>query len=236
MREWAVQLSRDYLPQGWERVNYARSTHVAVNRALEVYYKEYLTRSPAAKLRAQVRGSRASRARQNAEALLLMGIDAPHNVLWGQLPDGGEYLFTVAAPGAGIDRWLCDTLTGTDPEQLRRRRQLLHALGTFIGRVHATGFVHGHLRPENVVASQGADQFRFTLLNNERVIRRIPTPGKLLLRDLMQLGMLPLAAVGRTDRMRFFRAWRRQMRDLSPVEGKVLAREVYRRALRHLPN
>jgi len=35
--------------------------------------------------------------------------------------------------------------------------------------------------------------------------------------------------------MRFFRAWRRQMRDLSSVETKILAVEGYRRALRRLP-
>jgi hypothetical protein len=47
--------------------------------------------------------------------------------------------------------------------------------------------------------------------------------------------MLPLADLGRTDRMRFFRAWRRQMRDLSSVEAKILAVEAYRRAVRRLP-
>ena len=47
--------------------------------------------------------------------------------------------------------------------------------------------------------------------------------------------MLPLADLGRTDRVRFFRAWRLQMRDLSAVEAKILAAEAYRRAMRRLP-
>jgi hypothetical protein len=49
------------------------------------------------------------------------------------------------------------------------------------------------------------------------------------------MNSLPLAVLGRTDRMRFLRAWRRQMRDLSPMEGKILAAEAYHRALRKLP-
>lgn len=235
MRQWAIQLSNDYLPDGWERVKSSPFTRVARNRKRQIYYKEFLERSPAFRLKAQVRGSRATRARLNAEALLLVGIDAPLSVLWGNLPGGGEYLFTVAAPGQGIDRWLCETLVRKDAEQLRLRRQLLHALGTFIGRVHATGFIHGDLRPDNVLAALVQEQFRFTLLNNTRNTRRNPTPGRLLLRNLIQLNMLPLADLGRTDRMRFFRAWRRQMRDLSSVETKILAVEAYRRALRRLP-
>lgn len=231
LREWAVLLSDDYLPDDWQRVSSSASTRVAVNPTLQLYYKEFLARSPAAALRAQVKGSRATRARLNAEALLHAGIDAPHNVLWGQLPSGGEYLFTVAAPGESVRSWLCETLAGGDKEQLRLRRQLLYALGTFIGRVHATGFIHGELRPDNVLAALVKGQFRFTLMNNEGNTQRIPTPGKLLLRNLIELNLLPLATLGRTDRMRFLCAWRRQMRDLSPVEGKILAAEAYRQAL-----
>ncbi len=235
MRQWALQLSDDYLPDGWERVKSSPFTRVAFNPKRQIYYKEFLRRSPAAKLKGQVKGSRATRARLNADTLLLMGIDAPHSVLWGKIPGRGEYLFTVAAPGERMDRWLCETVAGHDTEKLRLRRQLLHALGTFVGRVHATGFIHGDLRPENILAAVVQDGFRFTLMNNGRNTRRIPTPGRLLLRNLIQLNMLPLADLGRTDRMRFFRAWRRQMRDLSSVEAKILAVEAYRRALRRLP-
>jgi tRNA A-37 threonylcarbamoyl transferase component Bud32 len=228
-------LAENYLPDDWEQVSSSAFTRVAVNRKREIYFKEYRTPSPAATLKAQLSRSRATRARLNAEELLRTGIDAPHNVLWGQLPGGREYLFTVAAPGQGVDRWLRETLTGKDKEQLRTRRQLLAALGMFIGRVHATGFIHGDLKPQNILAAQLQDQFRFTLLNNDRNKRRKPMSGKMLLRDLLQLNMLPLADVGRTDRMRFFCAWRRQMRSLPSVETKILAKEAYRRGLRRLP-
>ena len=54
----------------------------------------------------------------------------------------------------------------------------------------------------------------------------------MLLKNLMELNLLPPSALTRTDRMRFFVAWRRQMRDLSPVESKVLAVEAYHQAMR----
>lgn len=234
MERWAAQLADDALPEDWERVRSSVFTRVATNRARQIFYKEYLARSPAEALKAVVKGSRATRARLNGDALLLAGIDAPQVILWGTHPDGREFLFMAAAPGDGIGHWLQQTLVERHGEQLRVRRQLLQALGTFIGRVHATGFVHGDLRPGNVLAAQTQDQFRFTLIDNERNIRKTPTPGKMLLRNLMQLNMLPLADLSRTDRMRFFRAWRRQMRDLSPVEAKILAAEAYRWALQRL--
>lgn len=235
LREWARQLAEDYLPDNWERVSSSAFSRVAVNRKQQIYYKEYRARSLAAVLKARVKGSQASRARINADGLLEAGIDAPHNVLWGQLPGRREYLFTVAEPGDGIDHWLSRTLPKRSKEQLLLRRQLLSELGTFVGRVHATGFVHGDLSPSNILAAQLQDRFRFTLLNNERNTRRHPMPGTLLLRDLLQLNILPASDLGKTDRMRFFCAWRRQMRTLSPVAAKILATETCLRTLRRLP-
>jgi hypothetical protein len=230
LHEWARQLADNYLPDNWERVSSSAFSRVAVNRKQQIYYKEYLPRSPAAMLKAQVKGSRATRARLNADALLHAGIDAPHNVLWGQLSGNREYLFTVAEPGETIDHWLRNTLRDKDKGQLALRRRLLSELGVFIGRVHATGFVHGRLQPSNILATQLQDRFRFTLLNNERNSRRNPMPGKLLLKDLLQLNTLPNTVLGATDRMRFFQAWRRQMRALPPVEAKILAVEACNRA------
>lgn len=209
-------------------------TRVAYNPSRALYYKEFLRRSPAESMKALLRGSRATRARRNGEALLYAGISAPANVAWGRLPGGREYLFTAAADGEGVDRWLCDTLQQRSGEQLQMRRQLLRELGVFIGRLHATGFTHGDLRPGNVLASFRGDRFHFTLIDNESNRRRVPPPGKLLLKNLMQLNMLTPADLSRSDRMRFFGAWRRQMRELSPLEAGILGAEAYRWAMHRL--
>ena len=234
MRDIARQLSDDFLPDSWERVHSSTYTRVAFNKEQQLYYKEFLSRSPAESIKAKLRGSRATRARINGDRLLWAGIDAPVNIFWGRLPRGREYLFTSAAPGQSVTHWLQVTLADPTAEQLRQKRLLLQALGTFIGRVHATGFIHGDLRPGNVLASLQDGRFRFTLLDNERVVKKNPPPGRMLLRNLMQLNMLPHTIIDRTDRMRFFCAWRRQMRDLSPVEAKILGSEAYLWALRRM--
>jgi hypothetical protein len=185
-------------------------------------------------VKALLRGSRAIRAQRNAEALLHVGIDAPRNVLFGKLSGGREYLYTEEAPGQGINYWLQVALRDNNSEQRLLRRQLLRELGIFIGRVHATGFIHGDLRPGNVLAALQHGRFRFTLIDNERNVRKNPPPGRMLLHNLMQLNMLRTADLSRADRMRFFSSWRRQMRDLSPIEAKIIGAQAFQWAMRRL--
>jgi hypothetical protein len=230
----ALQLADQRLPPGWELVNSSSYARVAYNPKEQLYYKEFLPRSPLETLKAWVRGSRAYRARKNGHALLLAGIDAPENISWGKLPGKREYLFMRALPGQDITQWLRNILQSRSGEQLLQRRQLLADLGTFIGRVHATGFIHGDLRPGNVLADLHKQQFRFALIDNESNRQKVPPPGKMLLRNLMQLNMLPPAVLSRADRMRFFRAWHRQMRYLSPLEAKLLGAEAYHWAMRRM--
>jgi len=219
----AEQLTQGLLPTGWELVNSSAYARVAYSPQRQLYYKEFLPRSPAESLKALVRGSRATRARNNGNALLQAGINAPANIAWGKLPEGREYLFMQSAPGQGITQWLRVTLVERNGEQLQQRRQLLRALGTFIGRVHATGFIQ---------LEQG--HFHFTLIDNERNVQKTPPPGKMLLRNLMQLNMLLPADISRSDRMRFFTAWRQQVRELSPLEAKILGAQAYLWAMRRL--
>lgn len=230
----APVLGSGELPAGWELVQSSAYARVARNPELQVYYKEFLPRSPWESLKAMLRGSRAKRARLHSDALRLAGIDAPANLAWGKLGRGREYLFSEAAAGDDIRCWLADTLPPGDAAALPQRRLLLDALGIFIGRVHATGFIHGDLRPGNVLADFRGERFYFTLIDNERTVKKLPPPGRMLLRNLMQLNMLPPRILSRTDRMRFFTAWRRQMRELDAIEAKLLAAEAYHWAFQRM--
>jgi len=234
LHEIAVQLAREELPEGWQLVASSPYARVAQQRNESLYYKEFLPRSPLEQIKGLLRGSRAKRARRNSEALLRSGFSAPDNLAWGRLPNGREYLMTRAVPGESITQWLRHGLSGRDAATLLLRRSLLQELGTFIGRLHATGYIHGDLRPSNVLANFKGGQFRFALIDNERNILRRPPPGKLLLKNLMQLNMLLPGDLTRSDRWRFFLAWRQQHLELGHREARLLAVEAYRWAMRRL--
>lgn len=228
----ALQLAAGELPAGWEIEPNSSLSRVALNAEMKIYYKEFLPRSPLQSLKALLVGSAATRARQRSEALLYVGVEAPQSLAWGKLPGGREYQFTRAAAGRDVASWLKTTLASRAGDALATRRQLLEGLGVFVGRLHATGFIPGDLQASDVLADLLDDRFAFSLVNNERTVRKLPPPGRMLLKNLMELNLLPPAILSRTDRMRFFVGWRRQLRELSPIEAKVVAAEAYHWAMK----
>ena len=225
-RDWATAataLADGEMPSGWALVNSSSYARVAYHADQQVYFKLFLPRSPLESVKAVVRGSRATRARRHNNDLHRAGIEAPRNIAWGQLSRGREYLFSTAVPGMGIDHWLRRELPAGTRDKLHRRRTLMRELGVFIGRLHHSGFIHGDLRSGNVLADWRGGRFRFALIDNERNSRHDMPPGKLLLKNLMQLNMHTPAELGRSDRWRFFAAWRRQMRELSDIEARLIA-------------
>ena len=215
-------------------VGSSANARVAVDSKRAVYYKEFLPRGPLERLKALFKGSRATRARHHNDGLNAAGFSAPRNLAWGKLPGGREYLFSEAVPGEGVTWWLREKLQQRNGEDLALRRQLLRQLGEFIGRLHAAGFIHGDLRTSNVLAHYLAGAFHFSLIDNERNVRRIPPEGRALLRNLMQLNMLLPSDLSNRDRMRFFVEWREQMNVLSAAETRLLASEAYAWAMHRL--
>ena len=230
----AAALADGAMPPGWTLVNSSGYARVAYHAGDQIYFKLFLPRSPLESIKALARGSRATRARRHNEDLHRAGIDAPHNIAWGRLWKGREYLFSTAVPGQGIDRWLRHELPAGSRDDLPGRRALLRELGVFIGRLHHSGFIHGDLRTSNVLAEWRGGRFRFALIDNERNSRHDMPPGKLLLKNLMQLNMHTPSELSRSDRWRFFESWRRQMRELSDTDARLVAVESYRWAMRRL--
>lgn len=219
---------------GWHLVTSSIYARVASDATGKVYYKEFLPRSPLETVKAALRGSRATRARKNNDALRIAGFNAPENLAWGKLPKRREYLFSSAVPGMGVTHWLRHELVQRSDEPLRLRRKLLHSLGAFVGTLHAEGFIHGDLRSSNVLADYHEGKFRFSLIDNERNTRGLPPPGRAVLKNLMQLNMLLPEDITCTDRMRFFCNWRRQQPHLNSIEADILARESYHWAVKRL--
>ncbi|MBN7799035.1 lipopolysaccharide kinase InaA family protein [Parahaliea mediterranea] len=225
----ARQLAGRELPAGWESVASSAHDLVARNPAAGLYYKEYTARSLPGRLGARLGLGVARRARRNSARLALAGFTAPQYRGLGVLENGREYVFVDALAGESVSHWLRLALGDRDPATLALRRALLRELGTFIGRLHAAGFLHGDLRSDNVLATYKGGQFRFALINNEHGSLRRPPPGTGLLADLAALSRLPASAATRADRWRCFLAWRRQHPELGHEEARLLAVEAYRR-------
>jgi serine/threonine protein kinase len=225
----ARQLSAEQLPPGWELVASGRAGRVARHRGEGLYYREYHRPRPLAQMRETLcygLGGRARRAERSSEALRLAGFSAPTALARGSLANGNTYLFYRALPGESVSDWLRHALAERDPASLALRRRLLRELGTFVGRLHAAGFVHGDLRPRHILAHYQGGQFRFALVDTERARLRRPPPGTWLLADLRQLASLPAPALTRSDRWRFFLAWRQQHPALGHLEARLLAAEA----------
>lgn len=227
-------LAAGELPPGWDWMGSSSSARVARQSPHDIFYKEFLPRGPWEYLKARLRGSRAERARNNSDKLLRAGFNAPRNLCWGSLSRGREYLFTRAVPGEGVTTWLRVRLHERSARHLQQRRQLLRELGTFIGRLHRAGFVHGDLRPSNVLAVMAGERFDFALIDNERTLQGQPPDLRGLKKNLMQLNMLLPSDLTRSDRWRFFQCWRNEMTTLTDQQTRALAADAYRWAMDRL--
>ncbi|MEM1111968.1 MAG: lipopolysaccharide kinase InaA family protein [Pseudomonadota bacterium] len=234
LHRWAPDLAEARHVPGWREVDSSGTARVAFHPDHHLYFKAFMPRSPWERVKGWLRGTRAARARTHNEQLRKYGFETPRDIAWGRLTHGREYQYSTAVPGDGVTHWLRRELTGREPADLLMKRRLLRELGRFVGRLHHAGFVHGDLRPSNVLAQYSGERFNFALIDNERTSWHRQIPGKLLLKNLMQLNMLLSSDLTVTDRWRFFQAWRRQMPELSELEARVLAVEAYQWARRRL--
>lgn len=172
----------------------------------------------------QWRGSPARRAVANSKALSFAGFRTPDSIYWGKVAGVGDFIFSNKVPGDTLAQWLNRRDGST--EQRNQRRVLLQAVGITLGRLHASGFLHGQLAGDNILAQQVEGRFEITLTNNEQLTRKHPPSGQALLKELRRLhGTLP-ARMRNADKLRLFTAWRRQMRHLNKIETKIIAEAI----------
>ncbi|MEM1154374.1 MAG: hypothetical protein AAGI44_09540 [Pseudomonadota bacterium] len=231
LHSYAHALTVGELPAGWNTLRNSSPAIVAHNAQQRLFYKEFAPRRPVERLTALVYGSPVERLCRQNRLFSRAGINVPETLTWGTLPNGNEYLFTREAAGHSLHCWLCERLVEADQHTAMLRRRLLDALGVFTGRLHASGFLPGDMSVSEIYAEKIEDRFRFTLLNNGKAVKRMPPPGRLLLENLIEINMLPPNAVSHSDRMRVFASWKRQMRELSPIETKLLASAAYQGAM-----
>lgn len=199
----------------------------------KLYLKEYFYRSLWDVIKHFFRPSRAERAFKAAMMLEQNNFNSPEVITLGLLKKGPfcskSFLLTRQLeqvkdiPGRLYED--NDNLTG---QGLSSKQLFIRSLGETIGRMHATGIVHGDLRPRNILAQQNANGWRFFLLDNERTKKCLHLPTKSRVRNLVQINMFGPEKVGRTDRMRFFESYCKASH-IKPKQAKILARIVTER-------
>lgn len=92
-------------------------------------------------------------------------------------------------------------------ERVAEKRDLICAAGREIGRLHRQGICHGDLRVGNIIIDGAGSSARFFFIDNERSMHYSEIPEKKRLRNLVQLNMVRLPQITKTDRVRFFDAY-----------------------------
>jgi len=219
----------------WEPV--ASSLSAAVFRfeweGRSYYYKRYLERGWLEAVKARVFGSRAERTWRGGLLLEENAFATPEVVIAGWR---GAECFTVtrAVVGAmGLTQYLRRMKARTGSGARYAAWRVEEELGRMMGRMHRCGIIHGDLRWGNVLVEGGPENLRFVLLDNERTRRYRRAPRRKILKNLVQLNMIPNLTLSRTERMRVWRAYREENDTLQGTH-KQWVRLVIARTMRRL--
>ncbi len=179
-----------------------------------------------------VRGSKAERAAAMTAALETAGFAAAPVVMVGVRRRAGflcgAFLVSedVAAPDVRV--FLAALAGRAAPGE---KRQMLRALGRYLGRLHEAGFCHGDLVPPNLRVRGDASAPCFVLIDNDRTyVWRRRLPVVYARRNLVQLNRFVVPGLTATDRWRVFRAYC-AARGLDEERSRRLVRHVIRKTI-----
>lgn len=173
----------------------------------DLYFKQFLYRSPLDFIKHIFRPGRAARSRKASVMLEDCGLLSPEIVAMGQRKIGTivikSFLLTRSVENsASLYEYVHgDKLNPSD------RKTFITQLGTVIGRMHSAGIFHGDLRPGNILIKESQGSFAFYFLDNERTRRFKVLPEKLRIKNLVQINMFRINELCATDRMRFYKSY-----------------------------
>lgn len=200
------------------------------------YHKRYLERGWLEAVKARTIGSRAERAWRGGLLLEENAFGTPEVVVAGWR--GAECFAVTRAVvgGMGLEQYLRRMKARTGSGARRAAWRVEEELGRVVGRMHKCGIIHGDLRWGNVLVEGEPENPQFVFLDNERTKRYRRVPRRKILKNLVQLNMIPNLAMSRTERMRFWRAYRAENDTLQGTHKQwarlVIARTAWRLARR----
>lgn len=119
-----------------------------------------------------------------------------------------NFLITKAVPGERTYQYFQSRFqVPLSPEQYAEKRALISAAGREIGRLHRQGIVHGDLRVGNIIINGTGSSAKFYFIDNERTMHYRDIPERKRLKNLVQLNMVRLPQITKTDRLRFLNAY-----------------------------
>ncbi|MEW6052262.1 MAG: lipopolysaccharide kinase InaA family protein [Nitrospirota bacterium] len=176
------------------------------------YFKEYLNRGIKDKLMKLLGVARSQRAYRAGWMLLEKGFLTPVPVAHGIEKTcclvRRNFLITKGVPGERTYQYFQAHFPLPVTAQIvAEKRSLLEAAGHAIGRLHGMGICHGDLRVGNIIISGTGSAAEFFFIDNERTRAYLTIPERERLKNLVQLNMVLLPHITRTDRLRFFNAY-----------------------------
>ncbi len=199
----------------------------------KVYFKKFLHRSSVDLIKHIFRPSRAKRAFQASLMLEVNGFTAPAVVAMGELKKGPfcseTFLVTVEVENAlPIHTYISDR----SEKQLCAKRDLIRSLGRTIGRMHSMGIFHGDLRLGNILAKRELKTWKFFFLDNERTKKFCRLPARLRVKNLVQVNMFPPEMMTDTERMRFFKFYLAENKEIQDSRSNLAKKVVRKTSLR----
>jgi tRNA A-37 threonylcarbamoyl transferase component Bud32 len=173
------------------------------------FYKTYLSRNVFEPFKNFFRGNRALRALKGGCLLIKNGFNAPKCVVVGKK---GGYIFNVTEAikeGKDLISFVAEEFPdGMNRNKTREKRNLCKLLGKEIGKLHATGIIHGDLRWGNVIIVKRSEKpMQIWFLDNERTVGYSSISEKMRIVNLVQMNMIFSPMITSTDRMRFYKAY-----------------------------
>lgn len=191
------------------------------------YFKEFHNRGVKDRLKNVFRVTRSKKAFMAGHLLLENGFLTPAPIMHGVEKTfcliKKNFLVTREVPGERTYQYFeAHFQEPLSYETLSGKRALIEAAGHEIGRLHKTGIFHGDLRVGNIIINGTGSSARFFFIDNERTRYYKVIPKRKRLKNLVQLNMVLLSQIKRTDRLRFFNAYLMENPGLLPDKKKVI--------------